>query len=594
MQLTRSPIWLSLLLATCLSSCGSDFAATGVSTGGTGDRVPDLGEDDFSQPNDAEAVIPNPPVAANQSTQLPLFATDVIWSAPNWRLLQSEQDLLILPDLQRSLPTQLGQKAEGILFNEQLAVLFGSDAQRSYYQILSVDNEGEPQLSEPVSITGRIVQARLRPDAVSDDTVLELLAEDYTGLTPAVGSYHLRSVLRADGSALPAQRTRLATRPLSSVSAGLGMAWIGANTGGNQWLYLIECTDIAASCSVLPPVMLSGKLANSPVLVRSDTPDLFIEGNRIYVRLTKTDQSFLSVYQPQNGRLRTVDQIRLKGAVTPLVTPNLLAAQTKALSSRLFLGGGGLPPAAVINTATQPALQPTSTTWLSLRVSQTDQHLTFYPEGFAAAPRHRIATRGKSEGLYAADNLLVAVHSDRQETLTTLIAPHSTSVNALTTATSRMQGRLEQLRIQQTPAITQLDELINQAHSSEVAAYFARSAVDPVTKTKGSANLQPLPYPILASASSAQWMVWLGQDDAQDTWIHPVLCTPAATTCQHPEPIQLQGSLSVDSEPLRQAHSAVRIMQDRLFIYSQEGAVRYLNVYAFEPSGLVLVKRTPL
>jgi hypothetical protein len=597
MKLTSSSLWLSMLLAACLSSCGSDFAASGVSTGGTGDRVPDLGEDDFSLPNDAETPIPNPPVAANQSTQLSLFATDAIWATPNWRLVQSDQELLILPDLRRTLPTQLGQKAEGILLGEQIAVLFGSDSQRSYYQILSVDNDGAPQLSAPVSMTGRIVQARLQPESGNDDTVLELLVEDYTGLTPDVGSYHLRSVIRAGVSVLPAERTRLATRPLASASNARAMAWIGANKGGTQWLYWIECTDLAVSCSVLPPIMLSGKLFGSPTLLRSDTPDLFIDDNRIYARLTNKNQSFLGVYTPQNGRLRTADQVLLQGTVTasaPPVTPNLLAAQSKAISSRLLLGGGGFLPPVAINSTTQAALQPTNTTWLSLRVNQSDQQLTFYPEGFAATPRHRIETRGKSEGLYTTQNLMVALHSDQQDTVTTLVATYNSSANALTASTSRAQGRVEQLRIQQNPTHTQIDELINQAKTSSVAAYFARSPVDPVTKTKGTASLRPLPYAVVASASSSHWMVWLGQDAEQNTWLHPVVCTPTATTCQHPEPVKLQGRLATDTQPLRQSHAALRIIQDRLFVYSQEANVRYLNVYAFEPSGLVLVKRTTI
>lgn len=592
MKLTLSPLWLSLLLAASLTGCGSDFAASGVSTGGTGDRVPDLGEDDFSLPNDVDAVIPNPPVAANQSTQLPLFATDVIWSSPNWRLVQSDQELLILPDLRRTLPTQLGQKAEGILLGEQITVLFGSDAQRSYYQILSVDNDGEPQLSAPISMTGRIVQARLQSVATSDDTVLELLLEDYTGSSTEVGSYHLRTVVGADGSVAPTQRTRLATRPLSSVSTAAGIAWIGTNKGGTQWLYLIDCANASSGCSVLPPIMLSGKLPNRAVRLRSDNPDFFMDGNRIHVVLSRLNQNALSVYAPQNGRLRTVDQIRLQGTVTPLVTSNLLAANTKATASRLF--GGGLPPRTSINTTTQAALQSTSTTWLSLRVKQTDQQLTFYPEGFATSPRHRITTRGKSEGVYTTDQLLVALHSDQQDTITTLIAPHGTLANALTTATARAQGRVEHLRIQSNQTTVQIDELINQASTSEVAAYFARSPVDPVTQTKGAANLHPLPYKVVASASTEQWMVWLGQDADQNTWIHPVLCTPDAATCQHPAPIRLAGTLSEDFDLLRQNHSSVRIIQNRLFIYSEEGTERYLDVYAFEPSGLVLVKRARL
>lgn len=595
MKQTSPIFWLSLLLAAGLSGCGSEFAATGVSTGGTGDRVPDLGEDDFSLPNDASLERPNPPVAANQANQPALLATDVIWPATNWRLQQSDQALLILPDLRVSLPTQLGQKSEGIIFDQQIAVIFGSDASHSYYQVLSTNTDGEPQLSAPVRLTGRVLQARLSTDSLSNDSVLDLLLEDYTGLDAEVGSYRVRSTLR-DGALLgTAQRTRLATRPLASTQAGLGIAWIGANKGGNQWLYLIDCkNNTSADCTALPPVRLSGKLATTATQQRHSTPALFIQRERIYLRIEINGQTFVDVYQVTNGQLRRVDLIRSQGTATLLATPATLTAQSKAvLSSRVFLGGGNTQPA-LVNSVIQPSVQATSATWRSLRAEQTDQQLLFYPNTFASTPLHRITLQGKAEGLFATENLLIALQSNRQDTHSTLIAPHNNATTALSTSTSRMTGRVEHLRIQQNPAKIQIDELINLPQGSESAAVFARSPVDAITKTKGSANLTALPHKVLASASSEDWMVWVGQDADQKTWIYPIICQADQARCDHPEPVQLQGNLSTDTEPMRQQHSSVRIVKDRLFVYVEQDGVAYLDLYLLAPTGLGLIRRIML
>jgi len=331
--------------------------------------------------------------------------------------------------------------------------------------------------------------------------------------------------------------------------------------------------------------------------LRSNNSALLMDSNRIYTQLASNGQSFLAVYELLNGRLRTVDQIRLTGTATPLVTTNSLTAQSKAvLSTRLFLGGGGVRPPVAINTATQPTLLPTNNTWRSLRIQQTDEQVLFYPNTFATNPIHRIATQGKSEGVYATNDLIIALHSDRQDTLSTLITPHNTAANALSTSTSREAGRVEHLRIQNTQGITQIDELITQPLNSDTPAYFARSLVDPITRTKGTPNQHALPYPILASASSDRWMVWLGQDDEGHTWIHPVFCVIDQPTCDHPEPVKLQGQLAANSttHQLRQDHAAVRILQDRLFINSVENGLHYLDVYALEQGGLALVRRSVL
>lgn len=154
MKLTPSPLWCSLLMACCLASCGSDFSANGVSTGGTGGQVPDLGDDD-SLPDDSALIAPNPAVAANQANQLSLAALDIQWQATNWRLIQTAQGVQVLPDFFEKIPTDLGNKPEGMLANEQYVVLFGSNDKQSFFQVLSVNNDGQPTLRMVVSYKRR-------------------------------------------------------------------------------------------------------------------------------------------------------------------------------------------------------------------------------------------------------------------------------------------------------------------------------------------------------------------------------------------------------------------------------------------------------
>lgn len=586
MKQTPSPLWLSLTMALCLAGCGSDFTANGVSTGGTGGQVPDLGEDDVSLPDDSALVAPNPPVAANQANQLSLAPLDLIWAAADWRLIQTAQGVQILPNFFEPFATNLGDKPEGMISNDQYVVLFGSNAQQSFYQILSVNDDGQPILSPAKAITGRIVQA-----ALNDADTLDLLVEDYTGQTNTVGSYHLRVSIQAGVAVEPVLQTRLASKPIASAHDQNIVAWIAANKGGTQWLYVMDCPSSAEPCSMPPrPTMLGGKLPNTPATLRQVHPAVFVREGRVYVELVdKFGKAFMAVYRLQNGQLSN-EPIPLTGTATPLITSTDLAAPTTRLSKFFLGGGGGLPPA--VNPSTQATLRPTSTTWLSLRVEQGDEHAVFYPNTFAALPVHRVPMRGKAEGVYATDQLLIALSSTRQDTLTTLIAPNG-SLAALTISTSRAEGRVDQLRVQQDANHLYIDELINQASSSSTPAYFARSAVDSATQTKGAASTYALPSAVLASAASEQWMVWLGQDDAQDTWIYPIFCTPAVQTCVHPAPIKLQGQLVSEATGMRSAHPDVKIFKDRLFVYSIDAGQRYLSVYAFEQNQLILVRRSP-
>lgn len=573
-------------MAICLTGCGSDFTANGVSTGGTGGQVPDLGEDDLSLPDDSGLTAPNPPVAANQANQLSLAPLDLIWTAADWRLVQTAQTVQILPNFSEPLVTHLGDKPEGMISNDQYVVLFGSNAQQSFYQILSVNNDGEPTLSAAKTINGRIVHA-----AFNAADTLDLLVEDYTGQTNTVGSYHLRVSIQAGVAVEPVLQTRLASKPIASAHDDNIVAWIAANKGGNQWLYVMDCPSSAEPCSMPPrPTMLGGNLATAPLTLRAEHPALFVREGRVYVALVdKFGKAFMAVYRLQNGQLSN-EFIPLTGTATPLITSTDLATPTTRLSKFFLGGGGGLPPA--VNPSTQATLRPTSTTWLSLRVEQGDEHAVFYPNTFAGAPVHRVPMRGKAEGLYATDQLLIALSSTRQDTLTTLIAPNG-SAAALTISTTRAEGRVDQLRIQQDASHLYIDELINQASSSNTPAYFARSAVDAATQTKGTATTHALPYPVLASAASDQWMVWLGQDEAQDTWIYPIFCTPAADECVHPAPVKLQGQLVSDANGLRSTHPDVKIIKDRLFVYSIDAGQRYLSVYAFVQNQLMLVRRSP-
>ena len=591
MTLTSSALWLSLLIATSsLVGCGSDFTANGVSTGGTGGQVPDLGEDDLSLPDDSALVAPNPAIPANQANQLPLLATDVQWTDQQWRLIQTAEGIQISPDFFENFATQLGDKPEGILTNPRYAVLFGSNANQSFYQILSINTDGEPVLSAAKAINGRIVHASLN----STDT-LDLWVEDYTGQTSTVGSTHVRLSIQAGQGVEPMLSTRLATKPLASATNQQLTAWIGANKGGTQWLYVQDCPSTVTAClTPTRPTMLAGKLPANTLLLRGEHQALFIRENRIYVQLVgKKGEGFVLVYTLQDNRLTLVEQTALQGTAVPLVTTDALAAPQQALSKFVFGGGGGLPPAA--NPSTQSALLPTTTTWQSLRVQQNDEQLSFYPNSFAAPLQHRIVARSKAEGLYPINDVLLVVNSTNQDTILTLIAPNG-SLDALTTSSSRSVGRLDQLRVQsnaQTQTVY-LDELLNQNSSSKVPAYFARSLIDPVTKTKGAAKQRALPASVLASAATEQWMVWLGQDADQQLLIYPIFCTTSTDACVHASPVKVQGQLMSESVGLRRAHPDVKILKDRLFIYSMDGDQRYLSVYAFEQNQLILVKRSLL
>ena len=584
MKLTPSPLWCSLLMACCLASCGSDFSANGVSTGGTGGQVPDLGDDD-SLPDDSALIAPNPAVAANQANQLSLSALDIQWQATNWRLIQTAQGVQVLPDFFEKIPTDLGDKPEGMLANEQYVVLFGSNDKQSFFQVLSVNNDGQPTLSSSQALNGRIVQATL-----NDSHTLDLLIEDYTGQTNSVGSYHIRANIQAGVVTEPMTVTRLASRPLASATGQSLIAWIAANKGGTQWLYVMDCPATTVETCRMPPrpTKLGGKLPSSALLLRREHPALFVRDGRVFVELVdKFGKPFMAIYKLQNGLL-TSQAIPLSGTATPLITTSALATPNRRLSKFVFGGGGGLPPA--VNPSTQSTLVPTSTTWLNLRVEQGDEQAVFYPNQFGATAQHRVPMRGKAEGVYANNQLLIALSSTSQDTITTLIAPNG-SLDALTISTTRAAGRVDQLRIQQNSTRAYIDELINQASGSSEPAYFSRALIDAATQTKSAPIRRVLPYSVLASAASAQWMVWLGRDESNQTWIHPIFCQPTTQDCEHPNPVKLQGQLISATTGLRSSHPDVKIIQDRLFVYSVEEGQRYLNVYAFADNQLVLTRR---
>lgn len=587
MKLTPSAFWLSLWIATSLVGCGSDFSANGVSTGGTGGQVPDLGED-TNLPDEAHLVVPNPAIPANQANQLPLLPLDVQWTAQAWRLIQTAQGVQISPDLAEPMPTQLGEKPEGILTNAHYAVLFGSNAGQSFYQILSVNADGAPVLHSAQRVNGRIVHA-----ALNDTDTLDLWVEDYTGQTSTIGSSMLRIAIQDGQVTEPVLQTALPTKPLASATTDNLTAWIGANKGGTPWLYVMDCPTTPTACSApARPTMLGGKLPSSTQGIRATHSALFIREGRVYVQLTsKQGQSFMLVYKLQNNQLTLIEQTALQGTATPLITTDALAAPQQTLSKFVFGGGGGLPPAA--NPSSQFSLLPTATSWQSFWVQQQDEQVSFYPNRFAAPLKHRVTIRSKAEGLYPINDMLLAVNSTNQDTILTLIAPNG-SLEALTTSSSRSQGRLDQVRVQANAQTIYLDELLNQNSRSDVPAYFARSAIDPVTKTKGLAKQRALPAQVLASASSESWMVWLGQDAEQQLFVYPIFCTTSTDECVHADPVKVQGQLISESVGLRQQHPDVKILKDRLFIYSIEGNQRYLSVYAFEQNQLILVKRSTL